>query len=773
MQSDQNARGIGSAARTDAPKAADQNARGIGSAARTDAPQAGALRALLQEYRDSAMGLLKRARLRYALGFLFMLGIWQIVDYLPRLFFDTRAFQAKLDEFLDTGRLAISYQGIDVSFFKGIRIIGVRVSFDRDFTRGRYLVEAPSVYIRQPLTLFPGQRDDLLADARIIIEGARLGYWLTADEADRETIQQARQLLQQNRNFHVECESCTFNLNVKDDSYFQEVTPVQNVHFTVKHAGNEVQTLVRYESTVIGDGDFFGKFAACKTLQCDDIEGYWFFKPTRLKIAILNNFQKDLDIVSGIASGEVAFDRQIVLVQKTERGKTISYSEGRSNFRMALGMRDFSVRKKKEIWYDVQKFTVDTRVQLIGQSATGYVRAALEDYNLQAEFENLSPDALPEKYIFSVEPRTFSSRILNLPARRKLTGLNRFSIDLSEKKAGKYGKTEMALEIKDGSFVAGPGLPPVNLSDVNITLNNEKLQGQINVAAGQSALVAALSGYLELYPVTFTPLANALMRDSGTSAARKIFTLRGKVSVPVSMEVLFWHDIKPYINAWLDDFWDEVQEGIQYSWLPSHLRRREYFVRLIQYLDFSMPIDIRRFDWGPQMPVKGNLFFSPLYAGGGFRLESGDGQNSSSLTLSYGQADTNAPYMTHDLKLNLDSAYDLLSPWLGEEYFEYFSSAQIVHINNFNGERPADHYLKSNSATDIRLKRVRLGSWARAQTLPLQWETIDIRTNRSNGFGAISSIRAENENTILSGYGEYRLFNRAIDTQLKYSVLIR
>jgi hypothetical protein len=77
---------------------------------------------------------------------------------MPRFFFDTRAFQSRLDEYLDSGRLAISYQGIDVSFFKGIRIIGLRVSFDRDFSRGRYLIEAPSVYIRQPLTFFPGER---------------------------------------------------------------------------------------------------------------------------------------------------------------------------------------------------------------------------------------------------------------------------------------------------------------------------------------------------------------------------------------------------------------------------------------------------------------------------------------------------------------------------------------------------------------------------------------------------------------------------------------
>ena len=48
-------------------------------------------------------------------------------------FFDSRAFQARLEEHLDASKLAISYQGIDVSLFQGVRIIGVRVSFDRDF----------------------------------------------------------------------------------------------------------------------------------------------------------------------------------------------------------------------------------------------------------------------------------------------------------------------------------------------------------------------------------------------------------------------------------------------------------------------------------------------------------------------------------------------------------------------------------------------------------------------------------------------------------------
>ncbi|AFM14711.1 hypothetical protein [Turneriella parva] len=731
------------------------------------------LKDLLITYRDSVLRLIKTARLRYAMIALVFAGLWQVVDFMPRFFFDSRAFQARLDEFLDSGRLAISYQGIDVSFFKGIRIIGLRVSFDRDFSRGRYLIEAPSVYIRQPLAFFTGKQGDLLAESRIIIEDAKLGYWITADDADRETLQQARLLLQQNRNYHVECESCRFNLNVKDNSYFKEVTPVQTLHFTLRHAGSEVQALVRYESSAIGNGDFFGKFAACKTLQCDDLEGYWFFKPSKLQIAILNNFQKDLDISSGIASGEVAFDRRLVAVQKIERGRQVTQNEARSNFRMALDMRNFAIRKKRAAWYEAQKISVDTRVQLVGQSATGYVRAGLEDYNLQADFENLSPDALPDKYLFSVEPRAFANKTLNLPAKRQLTGLNRFSINLSEKKGGKYGKTEMALDISQGAYIAGPGVPPLTLQSVNISLVNEKLQGEIKAAAGTSPLSAVLSGALELYPVTFTPLASALMRDSGSAVDRKIFTLRGRVACPLTMDTLYWSDLKPFVNAWLDDFWNEVQDGIQYSWLPSHLRRREYFVRLIQYLDFSMPIEVKRFDWGPQVPLKGLLFFSPLYSGGGFRIESADGQNSSSLTVSYGQTDTNAPYLTHDLKLNLENAYDLLSPWLGDDYFEYFSSAQIVHINNFNGERPADHYLKSNSATDIRLKRVRLGPWARAQTLPLQWETIDIKTNRSNGFGAISAIRAENENTMLSGYGEYKLFNRSIDTLLKYKVQIR
>jgi hypothetical protein len=308
---------------------------------------------------------------------------------------------------------------------------------------------------------------------------------------------------------------------------------------------------------------------------------------------------------------------------------------------------------------------------------------------------------------------------------------------------------------------------------VQLNLSNEKLSGQVRAYAGASLFRADLSGAVELYPVQFVPLPDALLREVADAEERTIFSLRGKVSCPLTIDTLYWADIRPYVDAWLKDYWEEVQEGIQYSWLPSQLRRREYFVRFIQYLDFSMPIDIKRFVWSAEMPLKGNFYFSPLYGGGGFKLESPDGKNSTSLVISYGSNEPNAPYMSHNLNLNLDYAYELLSPWFGEDYFEYFSSAQIVHFNNFMGERPADHYLKSVSVTDMRLTRVRLGKWARAQALPLQWETVDVKTNRSNGYGAISLIRAENDNNILTGYGEYRLFDRQIDTSLKYSVQMR
>lgn len=728
---------------------------------------------VLHRVRAIAAGIFSRSQLRTLIIVLSALGLWQVLDLMPYFFFNIRAFQARLDEYIDSSRLAISYQGIDVSLFRGVRVIGVRVSFDRDFSHGRYLLEAPAVYIRKPLSFVRADDAAWAGSARVIIEDGKIGYWITSDSADRELIQQVRNLLQENRQYHIECDNCRFNLNVKDNSYFQEVTPVQRLQFTLSHGGKEVQALVRYESSVIGDGDFFGRFAACSTQQCDDLEGYWYFKPTKLKLALLNNFQKDLDINSGIASGEVAFDRKLVATTKKVRGKDIQVREAMSNFRMAIESRDFAVRKKKQNWYDVKAFSVDTRMQIRGNSSTGYVRASVDDYDVQAEFEDLRPDALPEKYFFRVEPRLFGKRTLKLPAQRILTGLRNFSINLTERRGNKYAKNEMNLDITDGSFVAGEKLPPVLLPSVQMALSNEKFTGQLRAYSGASSLSADLSGYLELYPVQFVPMNSALLREAADAEERKIFSLRGKVSSPLVIEKLLWSDLRPFVDAWLDDYWEEVQEGIQYSWLPSHLRRREYFVRFIQYLDFSMPIEIKHFDWGGQMALKGNLFFSPLYGGGGFKLESADGKNSTSLTVSFGGDEASAPYMTHDMKLNLDNAYELFVPWFGTEYFEYFSSIQLVHINNFMGERPADHYLKSTSATDMRLSRVRLGKWARAQTLPLQWETLDIRANRSNGYGAVSSIRAENDNTILSGYGDYKLFDRQIETNLKYGVLMR
>jgi len=727
----------------------------------------------LRRLRALGAGLFARRQLRLLayLGSGFLL--WQVLDLLPMLFFNARAFQAQLEQYIDASRLAISYQGIDVSLFRGVRVIGVRVSFDRDFSRGRYLLEAPAVYIRKPLSLMGASESALPDGSRVIIEAGKIGYWITADSSDRELAQQVRSLLQKDRRYHIECDGCRFSLNVKDDSYFQGITPVEHLSFTLHHSGKEVQTLVRYESSAIGSGDFFGRFDACSSMLCDDLEGYWYFKPSNLQLAILNNFQKDVDITSGTASGEVAFDRRLTDTVKKIRGKEVTVREPLSNFRMAMSSRSLGVRRRKKPWYEIDVFSVDTRIQIKGTSSTGYVRGLLDDYRIQAEFEDLRPEALPEKYLFRIEPDVFGKKRLNLPAHRVLTGLREFSINLSGRKAGKYTRNEISLDIANGAFIAGENLPPLVLPAVQVNLSNEKLSGQVRVLAGSSPFSADLSGTIELYPVQYTPLPDALLRETSGAQERTIFSLRGKVSCPLTVDTLNWADIRPFVDAWLKDYWEEVQEGIQYSWLPSQLRSREYFVRFVQYLDFSMPIDIKRFYWGAQMPLKGSLYFSPLYGGGGFKLESPDGRNSTSLMVAYGSNEPNAPYMSHNLNLNLDYAYELLSPWFGEEYFEYFSSAQISHFNNFMGERPADHYLKSVSVTDMRLTRVRLGKWARAQALPLQWETVDVKTNRSNGYGAISFLRAENENNILSGYGEYKLFDRQIDTSLKYNVQMR
>ena len=725
--------------------------------------------------RTRVVAFATRRTLKISVAVLGSVLLWLVADAVPSFFFNSKAFQARLNEVIDASGLAISYQGVDVSLFRGIRIIGVRVSFDKDFSRGRYLLEAPAVYIHVPFS-FPNPNErDWLSRARIVIDEGKIGYWITADAGDRDILAQVRKLMQENLQYHIECDDCRFALNIKDNSYFQEVTPVQTLYFTVHHAGREVQTLVRYESSTIGDGDFFGKFKACVSLQCDDLEGYWYFKPAGLKTAILNNFQKEYDITSGVLSGEVAFDRTLTEVEHTVRGKTEKVREPVSNFRMAMAARDFTISKKKQEWYHSDSFAVDTRMLVKGQSSTGYVRAALESYNVNAEFEDLRPDALPEKYTFRIEPKLFGKKLLRLPSQKKIYGLTNLAINLSGRNGNRYAKTEASLDIVNGGFAVGDehAVPVIQIPEAHLSLANDKFTGEIKMATGASQASISAQGGLELYPVSFKPRSNALLRERGNTSEQKIFALLGRISAPLVAENIYWNDLKPYVNYWLDDYWEEVRGGIHYSWLPSHLKRREYFVRFFQYMDFAMPIEVKNFDWGQRTPLKGELYFAPQYSGGTFRLSSADGKNWTSISASYAGDEANSPWYTHNLRLNLDGGYDLLKPWLGGDYFDYFSGVEIVHDNNYNGERAADHYLKTMSVTDIRFKRVRLGAWARAQQLPLQWETVDVRANRANGFGAVAQARAENDNTLFTGYGEYKLFDRVLETNLKHTINIK
>ncbi|MCX7632309.1 MAG: hypothetical protein N2Z22_03135 [Turneriella sp.] len=697
--------------------------------------------------------------------------LWEVLNYLPKIYFPHREFQDRLNQLIDNSQLAISYQGIETGLFRGIKIIGLRISFDRDFARGRYLLEAPAVYLRRPVPLTTLSTVSVADDVRIIFENAKISYFVTADGSDREVRQQARDLLRQGLRYHAECIGCRFYLNVKDNSYFQEVTPVEELSFTLQNDGQQVKALLSYKSSVIGTGDFFARFGACSARQCSDLQGYWYLKSSKFRLAILNNFQKRFKIADGIATGEIAFDR--VLHQETRNldGKPTVLLEPRSNFRMQLFAQNLLVVNNKEPWLALDAFSTESRIHIRGNSASGTVHAQLNDYEMLTEFSDLRPDALPEKYFFRVAPVHSRNTALPLTSGQSLTGLQNFSISLAGRKGTSYTESVIRLQLENGSYLAGLGMPPIKLPVVKLELADGKLTGSVQAVVGQSAVQATISGTAELYPVSHKPISDPLLREPVGPQERTIFALRGKIQCPVMADSIFWQDLVPFIDALLNGYWKKVQEGMQYSWLPSHFRRREYFVRFLENTDFSMPIEIKRFHWGPEIALRGKLYFSPSYNGGGFTLESVDKKNSLSLIISYGGYDPNAPYMSYDLDLDLEQAYALLKPWWGDDYFDYFSQARITHTDHFMGERPADHVLKSSAWSSIRLSRVRLGQWATEQALPLQWESVDIRTSYSNGYGVITSLRAENPGTALQGHGEYLLFDRKLNTNLKYQIV--
>jgi len=728
------------------------------------------VRALLNHFLAEGKKFLARREMRPVI---FVAGaitafylLWQGVDILPRIFFDTRKFQAILESHIDKSRLALSYQGFDVSFFKGVRIIGLRVSFDRDFSKGRYSIEAPFTYIKLPTRSLFNQDESLFADARLTLDRATLSYWV-ADGADKNFLLQFREILQLTQRYHAECNDCNFLLNVKDNSYFKEVTPIEKLFFTLHHDGREIKALVRYESSVLGNGDFFGKFAACDSSECNNLEGYWYFKPVGLNLAVFNNFQKSYSLTSGIASGELAFDRQVTKLKKVVRGKETIENQVLSNFRMTFGAQNLNVRRQKQDWYKAASISLDTKLQLKNLSATGALDMVLDGHVLHVDFEGLSRDALPEKYAFSVRPKLFSDKPLELPGQVSLRGLKNFSVELGQRRYDRYSRTEMNFEVADGllRMAHKRGDLTLQIPELRLALKEEALTGLIRVLAGNSSVAGNLTGALRLYPVSFKPLADPLLREEAGGPEQKIFTLYGRIACPLVAENIFWSDARPFIEAWLDNYWHDVENGIQYSWLPSHLTRREYFVRLIQNLDFSMPIEIKNFQWAQKTPLRGRFYFAPAYGGGGFQLETLDGLNSNQVSVSFGEE--NAPWITHTLKLNLPESYELLAPWFGQDFFDYFSSVAINYTNSFYGERPADHYLKSNSGMQIQFKRVRLGAWARAQNLPLQWNSLEAMLGQEAGLGKINNLRGESDNNLVYGYGEYRTFDRQVEATLK------
>ena len=699
---------------------------------------------------------------------LFFVILLQIVNISFGLIFDNVKVRHRIDDLIDKSNLAISYQGIEFSIFNGLRIIGAKVSFDSDFSRGRYFLDAEEVYLRGSVLALYNFNIENPEQLRVVFNRTKFSVWMQ-DASDGEFIKEKiKAIFYQNFKVHSECHDCEFEFNYKGNQYKKETTLITNLNFSFIKNIEALDMYLTYRDSSMGNANV----TLHSPLQGDGecIRGASaLIELNSFPVAAMNYFQSNYQFISGKFSGGFFVNQKTCkasdLTKKSESVKT--ELKAQSNFKF----ENIQIANEKQAWYDAKLIAGKFTYGKIDDTATANISATIDNYQVNLAFDNLTEKKIPTHALLTVTPLGDAKNYLTLPGGVKINGVKELKFELGEPSYNTYKKSELKFEILDGEIyeIAAGYRYSIKLSKLVAQLKDSQFNLETNGSIEGESFSATMQGALGIIPISYTPIPDIVSRRTFGEEI-KIIALKSKLMGGIKIPRLKWQNFIPWIRWYQNEYWVRVRKWMQYSWLPSKVREREYFVRFIENMDVILNIEIENLIFEQTMPLKGYFFMSPGYANAGLTLESPDKAISNKFVVSYFM---NEPYFQHEIRLDLKQGYSILSPFLNTEQIEYFSSVQLAMIDNYSGERVADHYLKSATGGQLRLTKVRLGKYAEENFLPRQWNILEIHYNNMNSRGQITQFKAENDNQIMVGYGDYKLFDKNLFLNLKHNVYMK
>lgn len=350
-----------------------------------------------------------------------------------------------IEKKLKLSRLAVAYDGITISFYRGIIIHNFRISNEKDFSKGNILLKTEYLKWETDLAYLLGDQKKI----PLILYANRSEFKIRIREGSlsRDVIQQLYDW-KKNIAFSIQLDNPRVFFNIKTEEgkkaiynvFFENISVMTGKNFTLK---------AEYNDPFWGQGSLSLK----PDMKKKDyfLKGHYLWEGKNLPLTALNDILSESKFYSGIFSGKLALESDIQ-PDKRYRNKNKKIFILKVNSKIDyLSYMDPLKKKWKFPFLGIKSdYKISLTYDHDAIEAEG--SASTKGYRIQYKFHYGDHMSLPDKLFLKVNQ--VSEEKLFLPFDFTLTGLEylKIKIDPNHGKSNPYRMIDAEIKIKDGSI---------------------------------------------------------------------------------------------------------------------------------------------------------------------------------------------------------------------------------------------------------------------------------------------------------------------------------
>jgi len=694
------------------------------------------------------------------------------IFFIPEIFIaytiDKKIIKQEIKNFLSKSSLAISYDGLSVSAYQGIALYQVRISAEKDFSRGRTFLYVPELII--PVS-FSDLYNKKLKYFNIEIINSVIELWIEKKVVVKDLSMQIQQWIKNFENIRINIKNSKLQLNLRKSSYEKEKWTFNNFSAKIYRKENNF----RFSANI--DDEKWGNLNL-------------HFKPLKCFIQKISNLPSDLKIINTSINKEK--NSTCKWWMGSYKIKTMHFPMSKvswwlDNWKLKKGRLDshFNILFRNKSKYK-NKFNLE--VQSKGNLLFNnlYINRKLNkkkesiflsdftcsvniNYHSFNSISSLDLEGKINDHIFNYHHKKNEFKLwadeiklnvsnpkkidtpLQLPYNIKLTGLKTFSFHLeNSKQIVPYRHLNAKLIINEGriNFLKYK----VDIPHLSFNIDKDKYNLIAKTLYKKSDLNFDLKGYLRTIQYEFVKsLFFSYTSSTRVQRTQSVFFFSNHTG-SIHSNTIYGTDFQEIYNNAYDSWHNLSLQGNNAPHRSNNIHQVKIFQDFFAQAAANIQVKINNWVWNnkEKYSAQGNLFYkNKIFS---FKIKD-ETENHLKIDCNFVG---NYPAYQFNTKIKLNDGYAYFRLFYPTKIIKDFDGIDIEYKFHSSGVWAYTIYHALKSEGFVKLSNVKLGSYFTGDRLPEKWNELSFRVKRYGIQGYLYDISAENNTSELRGQGRWK-----------------